>query len=89
MVTLAQDAFMSAFDWKTGGVLRDKNVTVQTPTDADIVMHVFLSYLDALTEHRNAEQDQPFINQHFLQARRSRGRPVCIDCSSTRPATWC
>ncbi len=60
-------SYLSAYDWARGGTVRDRNVSIELPTDADLVMHVFLWRCDSLSEHRLSELDQPFVKQHFLQ----------------------
>jgi hypothetical protein len=64
---LVEDSYLSGYDWSRGGVLRDRNVTVELPTDADLIMHLFLWRCDAGGEHRLHEGDRPFVKQHFLQ----------------------
>jgi hypothetical protein len=68
---LAADSYLSAYDWERGGALHDRNVSVELPTDADLLMHVFLWRCDSLSEHRLHEADQPFVKQNFLMVRGS------------------
>ena len=88
---LVEDSYLSGYDWSRGGTLRDKNVSVELPTDADIVMHMFLWRCDSLSEHRLSEGDQPFIKQHFLQvmpgeeSRSLRGRNLIVRHGSSPP----
>jgi hypothetical protein len=69
LAVLGEGAYLSSFDWNAGGVLHDRGVSVQTPTDPDIIMHVFLMHLDSFAEHRRFDGDQPFILQFFLPVR--------------------
>ncbi len=64
---LVEDSYLSGYDWSRGGILRDRNVTVELPTDADLIMHLFLWRCDAGGEHRLHDGDRPFVKQHFLQ----------------------
>lgn len=64
---MVQDSYLSSYEWSRGGVLRHRNVTVELPTDADLIMHVFLWRCDAMAEHRLHGGDRPFVKQHFLE----------------------
>lgn len=56
--TNKNNSYLSAYDWARGGTLRDRNISIELPTDADLVMHVFLWRCDSLSEHRLSELDQ-------------------------------
>jgi hypothetical protein len=89
---LTVDSYLSNFDFARGGTLKDKNVSVELPTDADILMHIFLWRCDSMAEHRLSEGDQPFVKQHFLQvspgegeSRSLRGRNLIVRHGTAPP----
>ncbi|KAM3574426.1 hypothetical protein VYU27_003624 [Nannochloropsis oceanica] len=90
---LVEDSYLSGYDWSRGGILRDRNVTVELPTDADLIMHLFLWRCDAGGEHRLHEGDRPFVKQHFLQvapgteetSRTLRGRNLIMRYGTSLP----
>lgn len=84
-------SYLSAYDYARGGTIRDRNVSIELPTDADLLLHIFLWRCDSLSEHRLSEQDQPFIKNHFLQtlpgeeSRSLRGRNLIVRHGTSPP----
>lgn len=84
-------SYLSAYDHAQGGTIRDRNISIELPTDADLLMHIFLWRCDSLSEHRLSEHDQPFIKHHFLQTlpgeepRSLRGRNLIVRHGTSPP----
>lgn len=69
MEDLVSDPYLSSYEWDRGGAERDKNLKVDLPSDAEILMDVFLRHCEEGFGHsaHNEEDDRAFTRLHFAQ----------------------
>ncbi len=53
--TLADDGYLGAFSWEAGGRYNGQAWTTDLPTDAEIAMHVFCCWGDALLSRQHPD----------------------------------
>eukprot|EP01097_Dermamoeba_algensis_P002126 TRINITY_DN1845_c0_g1_i2.p1 TRINITY_DN1845_c0_g1~~TRINITY_DN1845_c0_g1_i2.p1 ORF type:complete len:352 (+),score=76.72 TRINITY_DN1845_c0_g1_i2:784-1839(+) len=63
---LAQGAYLSAFKWNGGGVWKGKEWTPELPTDSQILIHLFCTYMDFLLLQDPLSEIKPFTYKYFI-----------------------
>ena len=67
-VELGQDSCMGAYRWKSGSDYRGRSWDQDLPTDAQIVMHVFCTYMDSrLPTDARFQDGRTFTGLYFLK----------------------
>ena len=65
---LGQDSCMGAYRWKSGSNYRGRSWDQDLPTDAQIVMHVFCTYMDSrLPTDARFPDGRTFTGLYFLK----------------------
>ena len=65
---LGQDSCMGAYRWKSGSDYRGRRWDQDLPTDAQIVMHVFCTYMDSrLPTDARFQDGRTFTGLYFLK----------------------
>ena len=65
--TLAADSCISAFSWASGGSHNSKPWNETLPTDTEIILHIFMTYIDQhLLAHASHVMDNRFKALYFV-----------------------
>ena len=65
---LGEDSCMGAYHWKSGSDYRGRSWDQDLPTDAQIVMHVFCTYMDSrLPTDARFQDGRTFTGLYFLK----------------------
>lgn len=66
LIELAHTGCLSEFDWNKGGSFKLKEWGDFLPTDSNIIMHIFCTYMNSkLLPHAVYSYSKPFTNQYF------------------------
>lgn len=68
LFTLSEDGFMGKYRWNRGGSWKGKEWTPEFPTDAQVAMNVFCSFMDGLLPPAFEGDHRPFRRVHYMSA---------------------